>query len=255
MYTDSRGRKRPVTPRVPLKAANIMPKDKGFWIEKNGERIWIAGKEDRPSSLNSMPKPVKERSGIIIWDDGEKEKPYMVRWYQIEKKFDSVEKAERFIDEITEETNPLVHSENRPDRKYGIEYRAVPLDNTRKREGITETYVTNSKQGIKGYISKKADGTYEYAIVNHGKDPGKTEGVMPAFGHTESLEDARSIIDNGLWKYWDTPVADSPHLYRNGTESRERRKFESEYGKEKGDYVYGAVVRKVRRERLAKGRK
>ena len=45
------------------------------------------------------------------------------------------------------------------------------------------------------------------------------------------------------------------HLYRDGAASHERRKFEREYGKKKGDYVYGAVVGKVRRERLAKGRK
>ena len=44
----------------------------------------------------------------------------------------------------------------------------------------------------------------------------------------------------------------SPHLYKNGAESAERRKFEQEYGKEKGDYVYGAVVGKVKREQLAK---
>ena len=49
-------------------------------------------------------------------------------------------------------------------------------------------------------------------------------------------------------------ASNSPHLYRNGVASHERRKFEKEYGKKKGDYVYGAVVGKVRRERLAKGR-
>ena len=45
------------------------------------------------------------------------------------------------------------------------------------------------------------------------------------------------------------------HLYRNGAKDRERKKFEREYGKRKGDYVYGAVVGKVRRERQMKGRK
>jgi hypothetical protein len=75
-------------------------KDKGYWIEGNGERIWIPGNNDRPPMPNSMPVPVKERKGIPIWNDGKKEKPYMVRWWQIEKKFDSIEKAERFIDEI-----------------------------------------------------------------------------------------------------------------------------------------------------------
>lgn len=44
------------------------------------------------------------------------------------------------------------------------------------------------------------------------------------------------------------------HLYRKGAEARERRKFEKEYGK-KGDYVYGATVGKVKREREAKKRR
>ncbi len=45
------------------------------------------------------------------------------------------------------------------------------------------------------------------------------------------------------------------HLYRKGAEARERRKFEKEYGKKKGDYVYGATVGKVKREREAKKRR
>jgi hypothetical protein len=43
------------------------------------------------------------------------------------------------------------------------------------------------------------------------------------------------------------------HLYRNGAKYGERKKFEAEYGKKKGDYVYGAVVGKVRRERGSGG--
>ena len=42
------------------------------------------------------------------------------------------------------------------------------------------------------------------------------------------------------------------HLYRNGAKYREQKKFEREYGKKKGDYVYGAVVGKVKREQLAR---
>ena len=45
------------------------------------------------------------------------------------------------------------------------------------------------------------------------------------------------------------------HLYREGAEPRERKKFEDEYGKKKGGYVYGAVVGKVKRERESKARK
>ena len=46
----------------------------------------------------------------------------------------------------------------------------------------------------------------------------------------------------------------SKHLYRNGAKYREKKKFEKRYGKKKGDYVYGAVVGKVKRERQRKRR-
>lgn len=38
-------------------------------------------------------------------------------------------------------------------------------------------------------------------------------------------------------------------LYRYGAEKEERAAFERRYGKKHGDYVYGAVVGKVKRER------
>jgi len=44
----------------------------------------------------------------------------------------------------------------------------------------------------------------------------------------------------------------SKHLYRNGAKYREKKKFEERYGKKKGDYIYGAVVGKVKRERQRK---
>ncbi len=45
------------------------------------------------------------------------------------------------------------------------------------------------------------------------------------------------------------------HLYRNGAKYWEIKIFEGRYGKKKGDYIYGAVVGKVKREREAKRRK
>ena len=45
------------------------------------------------------------------------------------------------------------------------------------------------------------------------------------------------------------------HLYRKGAKAREEKEFENRYGKNKGDYVYGAVVGKVKREREAKRKK
>ena len=44
------------------------------------------------------------------------------------------------------------------------------------------------------------------------------------------------------------------HLYRYGASKTQRKVFEGEYGKKKGDYVYGATVGKVKREREAKKR-
>jgi hypothetical protein len=44
----------------------------------------------------------------------------------------------------------------------------------------------------------------------------------------------------------------SKHLYRDGAKYSEKKKFEKRYGKKKGDYVYGAVIGKVKRERSGK---
>lgn len=44
----------------------------------------------------------------------------------------------------------------------------------------------------------------------------------------------------------------NPHLYRGGAKGARKRQFERRYGKKKGDYVYGATVGKVKREREAK---
>lgn len=41
------------------------------------------------------------------------------------------------------------------------------------------------------------------------------------------------------------------HLYKKGAKYKEEKMFEHRYGKKKGDYVYGAVVGKVKREREA----
>lgn len=42
-------------------------------------------------------------------------------------------------------------------------------------------------------------------------------------------------------------------LYRGrGTKGRERKAFERRYGKRRGDYIYGAVVGKVKRERAGR---
>lgn len=43
------------------------------------------------------------------------------------------------------------------------------------------------------------------------------------------------------------------HLYRRGAKYREEKKFEKRYGKKKGDYVYGAVVGKMFRQRKLRG--
>ena len=44
-------------------------------------------------------------------------------------------------------------------------------------------------------------------------------------------------------------------MYKFGAKAGQERKFEGRYGKEKGKYVYGAVVGKVKRERAAKRRR
>ena len=43
------------------------------------------------------------------------------------------------------------------------------------------------------------------------------------------------------------------HLYTHGGKKRNLHKFEERYGEERGAEIYGKVVGKVRRERMAKG--
>ncbi len=58
-YKDSSGRVRPITPKVPLKAAIIMPKDNGPWTEKNGERIWEDDTKNKYPSLQQTTDYLK----------------------------------------------------------------------------------------------------------------------------------------------------------------------------------------------------
>jgi len=44
------------------------------------------------------------------------------------------------------------------------------------------------------------------------------------------------------------------HLYKNGAKYYQKKKFEERYGKRGGNYVYGAVIGKVKRERDAKSK-
>ncbi len=44
------------------------------------------------------------------------------------------------------------------------------------------------------------------------------------------------------------------HLYKNGAKNKEIKIFEKRYGKKKGDKIYGAVVGKIKRERMKKRR-
>jgi hypothetical protein len=55
-----------------------------------------------------------------------------------------------------------------------------------------------------------------------------------------------------LKEYQRYRVPSTNHLYKNGAKKEKEREFEKRYGKKRGDYVYGATVGKVRRERLAK---
>ena len=58
---------------------------------------------------------------------------------------------------------------------------------------------------------------------------------------------------SGIGNWMDGRIAaeepENRRLYREGAEKKERKQFEKEYGKKKGDYVYGATVGKVRKER------
>lgn len=45
------------------------------------------------------------------------------------------------------------------------------------------------------------------------------------------------------------------HLYRYGAKNKSKRKFEQKYGRKQGDYIFDAVVGKVKRERMRKHRR
>jgi hypothetical protein len=80
-------------------------------------------------------------------------------------------------------------------------------------------------------------------------DDGKYHTYVQDFNNRQAAERAaESMRKEG----YEARIGTPNHLYRNGAASQERRKFEKEYGKKKGDYVYGAVVGKVRREQLAR---
>ena len=44
------------------------------------------------------------------------------------------------------------------------------------------------------------------------------------------------------------------HLYKGSAKKKQKKIFEEEYGKKKGDYIYGAVVGKIKRLREKKKR-
>ena len=50
-------------------------------------------------------------------------------------------------------------------------------------------------------------------------------------------------------------MSKNKHLYREGAEKKEKKEFEEKYGKKKGDYIYGATVGKVKKEREEKKKK
>ena len=55
-----------------------------------------------------------------------------------------------------------------------------------------------------------------------------------------------------LKEYQRYRVPSTNHLYKYGAKKEKEREFEERYGKKRGDYIYGATVGKVRRERLAR---
>lgn len=80
MYTDSRGRKRPVTPKVTTVVVNIPGHDavrhekewetEGHWIERNGERVWIPEHKDKAHEPGYHVSPHKTRRRTIRYSGG-----------------------------------------------------------------------------------------------------------------------------------------------------------------------------------------
>ncbi len=179
VYTDGRGRKRPITPRVAT--AMIIPghdaerhekewETEGHWELKNGERIWIP------------------ESGIP--------------------------------------------EEYKLDVPMGFRYQKDP--ERYRRDSIS--YLRNRINGLKNQLFE----------VRNEEDRELIKKLIPYY--QEKI---------GEYERYTPPhraATHSAHLYRNGAKYREEKKFEEEYGKERGKYVYGAVVGEVRRERQARVR-
>ena len=105
----------------------------------------------------------------------------------------------------------------------------------------------DKKYQVNGEVSQK-DRTWRMSGLGSWiREPDSNIGLESLFGKAVKDESVA-----GLGALFGNDPKPREHLYRNGAESREKKKFEKEYGKKKGDYVYGATVGKVKREREAR---
>ena len=89
-----------------------------------------------------------------------------------------------------------------------VRYRMTPVTWDLKKMGVIESITTNSRNGFSGRIYKNKKGKVDYGIINNNKDASLTEGLFPWFGSTDSIDDAKRVLNKKLPEYWSFPKFD-----------------------------------------------
>ena len=223
-YRDSRGRTRPITPRIPFTGSPHVPVAVDIvedqLIEKNGERVWVPGVDTK-------------------------------------NKYPSLEQVKRYL-----ENNVSLYGVQRLEGNLSVDdFRWHKFNTLREADDYLETLSRTAPETDKGYHKARVDIVFKdhsQRELRVDLNVGKQSRIEDQIYHSDKFyaehpDLAQRFLYTPYIKFGKSDGRPQ-HLYRNGAKYRERKKFENEYGRKKGDYVYGAVVGKVRRERLAKGR-
>ncbi|MEM3794123.1 MAG: hypothetical protein QXS76_04370 [Candidatus Bathyarchaeia archaeon] len=218
-YKDRKGRTRPITARAAgrhsLPAGSRHDDIGGKWIEKNGERVFVSSSPDY-ATVNESDIPEENRLDNI----------------------DLFLKRERDPEKYRQEA--ISYLENRI-RGLRDEWFQVRSDEERNEIVKLINYYQRKIEEYEHYSLKPGDGYKEYSLGGGDK--------VRVYSPVNPVQE----LTGGKVQFRKKTETSRGHLYKYGAKNREKRKFEREYGKKKGDYIYGAVVGKVRRERLARG--
>lgn len=145
-----------------------------------------------------------------------------------------------------------VHSENYAHAGIDeVQYRMTPVTKDLKRMGVVEIFSTNSRNGFSGRIYRDKNGKVDYGITNNNKDSSLTEGRLPWTGTTDSVDDAKRMINKRLLKYWTFPKFDE--IAKKITKEYEKKGYPKEdadqIGRETAIDIYKKKRDKIREMR------